>query len=72
MPTAADVPSLDVSYLDGFEESGPFGAKGLGEPTTLPGAASIANALSAAAGVEFYELPITPERVVRAVARSDD
>jgi nicotinate dehydrogenase large molybdopterin subunit len=65
MPTAADVPPMDVTYLDGFEQSGPFGAKGVGEPTTLPGAAAIANAVSAAVGKDFFDLPLTPESVVR-------
>ena len=67
MPTAADVPEMDVSYLDGYEPTGPFGAKGVGEPTTLPGAASIVNAISAAVGRDFNELPVTPEKVVRAL-----
>jgi CO/xanthine dehydrogenase Mo-binding subunit len=65
MPTAADVPEMDVTYLDGFEQSGPFGAKGVGEPTTLPGAAAIANAVSAAVGKDFFDLPLTPERVAK-------
>jgi len=64
LPTALDVPPMDVSTVASFEPTGPFGAKGVGEPTTLPGAASIVNAVSAALGREFYELPVTPERVI--------
>lgn len=67
MPTAADIPSMDVSYLSGYEKSGPFGAKGVGEPTTLPGAAAIVNAICQATGCELFDLPVTPERLVKAM-----
>ena len=63
LPTALDVPRVAVSTVESFDETGPFGAKGLAEPTTLPGAASIANAVSTALGREFFDLPLTPERI---------
>lgn len=48
-------------------ESGPFGAKGIGETGTLTVSAAIANAIEDAIGVRIRELPITPEKIVRAL-----
>lgn len=49
-------------------EMGPFGAKGVGETGTLTVSAAIANAIHDAIGVRIRELPITPEKVLRALA----
>jgi CO/xanthine dehydrogenase Mo-binding subunit len=46
---------------------GPFGAKGVGETGALTVAPAIANAIADAVGVRIYDLPITPERVLRAL-----
>jgi len=43
--------------------AGPYGAKGVGEITSIPTAPAIINAIHAAAGVRITELPATPERV---------
>jgi len=51
-------------------ETGPFGAKGIGETGTLTVSAAIANAIEDAIGVRIRELPITPERVLRALRES--
>ena len=63
LPTAADVPPISQVILETFDPAGPFGAKGVGEPTAVPGAASLANAVSAALGIEILEIPITLERL---------
>ena len=47
------------------EESGPFGAKGIGEVIVPPTAPAIANAVYDAIGVRVNSLPITPEKLVR-------
>ena len=52
-------------------ETGPFGAKGVGETGTLTVSAAIANAIHDAVGVRIRDLPITPERVLRALAEKD-
>jgi len=52
-------------------ETGPFGAKGVGETGTLTVSAAIANAIQDATGVRIRDLPITPERVLRALAEKD-
>jgi CO/xanthine dehydrogenase Mo-binding subunit len=46
---------------------GPFGAKGIGEPSSTSGAPAIANAVADAIGVRINELPLTPERVLTAL-----
>jgi CO/xanthine dehydrogenase Mo-binding subunit len=68
LPTAADVPPVTKVILETGNPEGPFGATGIGEITTVPGAASLANAVSTALGVEVRELPLTPERLYALVA----
>ncbi len=46
---------------------GPFGAKGIGEPGSVPTAPAIANAIYDAIGVRIKDLPITPEKVLTAL-----
>jgi CO/xanthine dehydrogenase Mo-binding subunit len=52
-------------------ETGPFGAKGVGETGALTVSAAIANAIQDAIGVRIRDLPITPEKVLRALANRD-
>ena len=49
------------------EETGPYGARGIGEPAMVPGAPAIANAIYNATGCRFTEMPITPERMLKAL-----
>jgi xanthine dehydrogenase molybdenum-binding subunit len=63
---------LDVHFADTYEPTGPFGAKGIGEAATNPVAAAYANAIYNAVGLRFYELPITPERLLRALRGGTD
>jgi CO/xanthine dehydrogenase Mo-binding subunit len=65
--TAVDMPVLDMVVVETFELTGPFGAKGVGEGATNPVAPAIANAIYNAIGVRFKELPITPEKVLKAL-----
>lgn len=71
IPTSEDVPETKAIILESRSGLGPFGAKGMGEPAFAPVAASIANAVADAIGVRIFDLPITPERVVRALARKN-
>jgi CO/xanthine dehydrogenase Mo-binding subunit len=48
---------------------GPFGAKGIGEPSLTPAAPAVANAVADAIGVRVHDLPITPEKVLEALDR---
>ncbi len=67
VPMSLDVPEIHTIIVEEEEPSGPFGAKGVGEPALIPTAAAVANAVADALGVRFYELPITLEKVVEAV-----
>ena len=65
--TNADVPEIDVFWVDEHDdELGPFGGKGVGEIGIVGTAAAIANAVWHATGVRQRDLPIRPERVLRA------
>ena len=67
MPTSMDMPHVQCIILESRSGLGPFGAKGIGEPALTPVAPAIANAVADAIGVRVFELPITPERVIRAL-----
>ena len=67
IPGALDVPDVEPLILESGDGKGPFGARGIGEPPIGPPAAAIANALEDAVGVRITELPITAERVARAL-----
>jgi len=67
MPTSLDMPELDVQLVDNYDPTGPHGAKGVGEPTAVPTAAAIMNAIYDAAGVRITTLPATAEKVMAAI-----
>jgi CO/xanthine dehydrogenase Mo-binding subunit len=67
IPTAVDVPKMKVIILESGTGVGPFGAKGVGEPSLTPAAPAVANAVSNAIGVRMKSLPITPEKVLAAL-----
>jgi CO/xanthine dehydrogenase Mo-binding subunit len=67
MPTAMDMPRVEAIILESRSGLGPFGAKGIGEPAMTPVAPAVANAIADAIGVRVFEMPITPERIVRAL-----
>jgi CO/xanthine dehydrogenase Mo-binding subunit len=70
IPTATDVPDIDVVILESGEGMGPFGARGIGEPPIGPPPAAVASAIEDALGVRPARLPITPERVLQCVAEA--
>ncbi|MCX7857702.1 MAG: xanthine dehydrogenase family protein molybdopterin-binding subunit [Deltaproteobacteria bacterium] len=65
--TVRDVPPVEIVIIETNEEAGPFGAKGIGEPGLVPTAPAIANAIYDAVGVRIRDLPITPEKVLKAL-----
>lgn len=65
--TAADMPEIETIIVETDDPGGPFGAKGVGEMGGTPTAAAIANAIFDAVGVRLTELPMTPERILRAL-----
>jgi CO/xanthine dehydrogenase Mo-binding subunit len=70
VPKARQIPELEAVLVEVPSPIGPFGAKGVGEPPIIPGGATIANAVAAATGARVTELPLTAERVRRAMERS--
>ncbi len=67
VPTAMDAPPIITKLVERPEPTGPFGAKGIGEPSLLPTAPAIVNAIQDAVGVRIRELPVTPEKVLKAI-----
>ncbi len=70
IPTSRDMPELEdftVFFAETFEPTGPYGAKGIGEGALNPVAGAVANAIRNALGIRFYELPITPDRILAAL-----
>ena len=70
LPTAKDVPPIDSCTVESYEPAGPFGAKEVGEGSTLPVIGAIANAIYDAIGVQLKELPITAEKVLRELKKA--
>jgi xanthine dehydrogenase molybdenum-binding subunit len=73
-PSMAESPlmaDIETYFAHTYEPTGPFGAKGLGEAAKNPAIAAFANAVYNALGIRFYEVPITPEKVLAALAERD-
>jgi carbon-monoxide dehydrogenase large subunit len=67
VPRAEDMPEITTVLLEHRDPIGPYGAKGCGEICMDPTAAAIANAVADAIGARVTSLPITPEKVLRAI-----
>ncbi len=68
MPTIADVPEIEVHIVsEGDSLLSNTGVKGIGEPAIIPTAGAIANAVYNALGVRIKSLPITPDKVLKAL-----
>jgi 4-hydroxybenzoyl-CoA reductase subunit alpha len=67
IPSIREAPEIRSVAVESFEPRGPFGAKEVGEGSLVPVLGAIANAVHDATGVWVHELPITPERILRAL-----
>ena len=67
IPTAGMMPIMHVAFADSYESTGPFGAKGVGEIGIDSVPAILANAVADATGVRITKLPITAEKIYRAL-----
>ena len=67
MPTFGDVPPIDVYLIEDPEPTGPYGAKGIGEPALIPTPPAIFGAIYHATGVRMKQAPATPDRVRAAI-----
>jgi len=72
IPTAMDIPETEIKLLEIPEPFGPFGAVGIGEPSMLGTAPAIANAVSDAIGKRMTEIPLTPERILKAIEGEEE
>lgn len=64
IPTSKDMPKIRSIFVEEYEKSGPYGAKGLGEPAMLATAPAIINAIYNAINIRIYDLPATPDKVL--------
>ncbi|MDD6212038.1 MAG: molybdopterin-dependent oxidoreductase, partial [Clostridiales bacterium] len=64
IPARVDIGHIHVEFESSYENAGPFGAKSIGEVVINTPLPAIADAIYRATGKRFYELPITPERIV--------
>jgi CO/xanthine dehydrogenase Mo-binding subunit len=71
VPGIKDLPKVNTIILENPSTDGPYGAKGISEMANNPQPPAIGAAVFDAVGVWVTELPITPERVLRALARKD-
>ncbi len=70
IPTAGDMPEVVPIIIESPEPTGPFGAKGVGEPALIPTAPAIINGITNAVGARIYHLPANLERVLKASIES--
>ena len=71
IPTRQDIGRISVEFEASYEETGPYGAKSIGEVVINTPLPAISDAIYNAIGTRFYELPITPEQIAMAVAKKE-
>jgi len=69
--TSMDVPNIETFMVECPSPHGPFGAKGIGEMTANPPSPAVVNAVHDAIGVWITDIPITPEKVLRALEEKE-
>jgi CO/xanthine dehydrogenase Mo-binding subunit len=72
IPTTQDVPEVIPILVEDREPTGPFGAKGVGEPALIPTVAAVMNAIADAMGQRVYSLPANLERIVEAAQKKKE
>ncbi len=66
-PTSLDMPEIFTDLIEHPDPAGPFGAKEVGQGPLLPIMPAVANAVYDAVGVRIDEVPITPEKILKAL-----
>ena len=69
LPTATDVPLIDILLVEVNSAVGTYGLRHAGEPPIIPVLPAVANAIHSAVGVRIKELPMTPEVVLNALRK---
>ncbi len=72
IPRSVGTAPIETILIETNDPQGPFGAKGMGEASLLPTSAAIANAIQDAVGIRIKELPITPEKILKALKEKDE
>jgi 4-hydroxybenzoyl-CoA reductase subunit alpha len=70
-PTALETPIMHTFLIETIDREGPFGAKEAGQGPLLPVIPAVANAVYNALGIRIDEIPITPEKVLKALSAKD-
>jgi len=70
MPVASDLPMIETVIIEVANPLHPYGVRGVGEVPIVPPLAAVANAVRAATGVRFTELPLSPPRVLAAIEQA--
>ncbi|MCK4257996.1 MAG: xanthine dehydrogenase family protein molybdopterin-binding subunit [Halanaerobiales bacterium] len=71
IPTTVDCPELVIEFVETPLKDGPYGARGIGEPAMVPTAPAIANAIYDAIGVRITSMPITSEKILKALKEKE-
>jgi len=69
IPRITQMPEIMPIIVEDATSEGPYGAKGVGEITSIPTAPAIINAIYAAIGVRIFSLPATPEKILTALSK---
>ncbi|MDQ7096981.1 hypothetical protein REC12_25635 [Desulfosporosinus sp. PR] len=64
--------NIEAYFIEEEEDSGPYGAKGLGEPAMLPTVTAVVNAIDDAVGVRITSLPATLEKILQALTEKKE
>jgi CO/xanthine dehydrogenase Mo-binding subunit len=67
VPVASDLPMIDTVIVEVPNPRHPYGVRGVGETPICPPMAALANAVAAATGVRFTDLPMSPPKVLKAL-----
>lgn len=70
LPTSLDIPQINSILIEDRDPKSPLGAKGIGEPSLVPTAPAILNAIYDAIGVRIKSLPATPEKILAALGET--
>jgi CO/xanthine dehydrogenase Mo-binding subunit len=71
LPGPMELPKIESVVLEYPSANGPYGVKGLGEMTANSPIPAIANAIKDAIGVRITEIPITPEKILKALEEKE-
>ena len=69
IPVASDLPMIDAVIVEVPNPTHPFGVRGVGEVPIIPPLAAVSNAVAAATGVRFTQLPLSPPTILAGLAK---